>query len=206
VRRPGPIAAPLLLLTLAAGCGNEAGTVPEVRVQPDTPRRTLEFPAAGMTVEIPRGGAMLARRNAPGVFRVSLGEPFISAFAYRRKERIPKRKGEVRAAKRRLEKLVEKRDPDFRLRSSRITEVDGAPAVELVGDQTLSRGRLRTRSVHVYKGRAEYVIELLAPVDEFERNETGALEPLLDSIELSGKIEAPKKEKKRDRRGESKAD
>ena len=38
--------------------------------------------------------------------------------------------------------------------------MNGARAVELVGDQRLSKGRLRTRSLHVYKGKAEYVIEM----------------------------------------------
>ncbi len=94
------------------------------------------------------------------MFRAGLGEPFVSAFAYRRAEQVPRNARELAAARRRLVRVTEGRDSGYRLIRSRATEVDGARAVELLGEQTLGRTRLRIRSLHVYRGRAEYVIEI----------------------------------------------
>ena len=187
MRRPWPLAAPLLLLALLAGCGNERGEAPDLSIDSDTPRKTVRFPDAGITVDVPRT-VVPTRREPPAVFRLVLGEPLVSAFAYRRREQIPKRPAEVRGAQRRLERTVARRDPDFELDRSTILRVAGAPAVELVGVQTLSGGRLRTRSVHVYKGGAEYVFELLSPPREFARNDRAVFAPLLASAKLTGKV------------------
>jgi len=184
VRRTWPLAA---LLVLLAGCGNERGEPRELRLSEDSPRQTLRFPSAGLAVEIPRA-LKPVRREPPAVFRLILGEPLVAAFAYRRREVIPERPGQVRAAARRLTRAVRRRDPDFDLDRRRITRVARAPAVELVGTQELSGGLLRTRSVHVYKGRAEYVFELLAPPREFGRIDRGVFEPMLASARLTGRV------------------
>jgi hypothetical protein len=182
------LAALTLLCALAlAGCGNERNEAPVTRIASGGPLDRLEFPRYGIVVEVPRS-VTLQRPARPEVFRLLLGQPLISMFAYPRKERIPRRPRELAAARRRLIKQVEERDPDYELRSSRLTELAAGKAVELVGDQTISRGHLRTHSVHVYKGKAEYVIELLAPVSAFEQTDREVFRPLLSSLELSGKV------------------
>jgi hypothetical protein len=193
VRRPWPLAALIAVLALA-GCGNERGELQQQRPDEDSPRQTVRYRAVGMTVEVPRVLDPV-RRQPPAVFRLVLGQPLVSAFAYRRREVIPRRPAEVRAAMRRLTKAVERRDPDFDLGGRRILRVAGAPAVELVGEQTLAGGRLRTRSVHVYKGRAEYVFELLAPPRRFRQVDRGVFQPMLDSAKLTGRV---RPERKRD--------
>jgi hypothetical protein len=183
---------PSLLCALAlAACGYERAEAPEIRVASDAPLDRLEFPRYGVVVSVPRS-LPLQRRPRPEVFRLYLGEPFASMFAYRRRERIPRRPAELAAARRRLIREVKERDPGFEVRTSRLTEVAGGKTVELIGDQTISRGRLRTRSVHVYKGNAEYVIELLAPVREFERSDREVFRPLLRSLRLSGEVKPPR--------------
>ena len=186
-----PLAAALVL----GGCGNEAAESPGLQVGPNAPVKRVSFPRQGVELTVPRE-VRVERRPRPGVFRLFLGEPFVSMFAYPRREQIPRRTDELKAARRRLVKEVERRGQAFELVSSSLTEVDGAKAIELVGDQTIMRGRLHTRSVHVYKRKAEYVIELLAPRRDYARVEREVFEPLLRSLRLSGEVEPARKAKK----------
>jgi hypothetical protein len=66
--------------------------------------------------------------------------------------------------------------------------VGGAPPNEFRGRQRIGGRRMQVRSVHVYRGRAEYVVEALAPRGQFSRVDREVLEPLLRSLEASGRI------------------
>lgn len=189
---------PIVLLTVLAGCGTERAEPLQLDFTQDLPKRSVSYKRVGMKLAVP-DGAPLQARERPGVFRLFLGEPVVAAFAYRRREQIPKNKRALRDARKRLEKEIRGRDKDFERRGSEITKVAGAPAIEVVGDQTLSGGHLRTRSVHIYKGKAEYVLELLAPVREYRQIDAAVFAPLLKSLEVSGKIKEPRK-KKRDKK------
>ena len=124
----------------------------------------------------------------PGVFRGFVGDGFLSAFAYRRAEQLPRNRRELEAARRRLERAAGKRSPSFDVLRSRSTRVAGAPAIELVGDQEISNGTLRTRSLHVFKGSAEYVIELAVPVGDFARLDTAIFPGIRDTLMVSGQV------------------
>ena len=63
-----------------------------------------------------------------------------------------------------------------------------------------SRARLRTRSLHVYKGNAEYVIELVAPVGLFGELQPRVFDPVVKSVRVTGKIPAPKRRKTKQKR------
>ena len=176
------------LSLLVAGCGAERSEQGAPIVQRFEAAKRVRYPSAGLSLEVPMPAGH-QRRRAPGVFRVVLGQPLVSGFAYRRKEPLPRRSAELRAARRRLVREVRRRGRgDFRLVSSRTLRVDGAPAIEIVGDQTLSRARLRTRSLHAFRGRAEYVIELLAPVRDYEQVNRLVFAPMVRSLELTGRI------------------
>ena len=148
------------------------------------------YPEVGRRFRVP-ANVGLAPTPAPGVFRGAAGDAFLSGFAYRRAEQLPRNRRELAAARRRLIRAARKRSRSYRLRSSRTTRVDGARAVELVGEQRLSNGRLRTRSLHVYKGRAEYVIEVAASLREFAYLDRVVYRPLRRSLRLTGKISRP---------------
>jgi len=191
VPRPAPLL--LILMALAAaGCGAERRGSPDSRVKEGAPSKAFVFPKVGMRFKAPVGNALRAAKK-PGVFKIFLGEPVISAFAYRRREQVPKRRSELSAARRRLVGAVKERSRDYRLERSRITKVAAAPAIELLGSQTIARGRLRIRSLHVFKGRGEYVLELLAPKGEYDRANRVVFTPLLRSLKLTGKVDEPKK-------------
>ena len=67
-------------------------------------------------------------------------------------------------------------------------QVDGSRAIELVGRQTISQSRLSTRSLHVFEGKGEYVIEMLAPVRQFDRLDKQLFDLIRDSLEVTGKV------------------
>jgi hypothetical protein len=53
----------------------------------------------------------------------------------------------------------------------------------------VSRQPLRTRSIHVFDGDVEYVIEALAPPANYDVVERGVLGPLLGSLDLTGEVD-----------------
>ena len=193
-RVPRPRPAVLLCLFLAAlagaGCGNERRDRLELEAEPAKKTVVREFPRAGVELELPEN-VTIRETDPPGVFYGSFGATVVSVFAYRRREQLPETDGQLRRALRRLKRATRDRDPDYRLRDSRTTRVAGSRAVELVGDQKLGTQALRTRSVHVYKGKAEYVLELLSPREDFARLDRELFEPALESVRLSGRVRRP---------------
>lgn len=182
-----------LTCSLAAGCGNErveSGGLFDAK--PGKASQALSYPDAGLKVNVPKEFDVKAS-TAPQLFRASLDAAFISSFAYRRREQVPKSRDELAAARRRLVDAAKKRDKSFRLKSSRLTRAAGSPAVELLGDQTIFKGRLRFRSLHVYKGNGEYVVELAAPVAGFARLDRSSFAGIRRSLRVTGKVKAPKK-------------
>jgi hypothetical protein len=160
------VAACLLAAAALAGCGNER---PEVSLRPMLSGETREadFPEAGLTIDLPRE-VQTVPAEPPQVFRGTLGSSVVAAYVYERAEQLPRDQAELNAARERLEDAAAERAPSWELRRSRTLEVEGARAVELIGEQTISGGRLRTQSLHVYDEGAEYVFELLAPPRQFE--------------------------------------
>lgn len=188
----GPAVTLLATALLAAGCGNERRVPPKLATEPSAAKAPQSFPRAGLRLELP-GNVQVNRTAPPGLFFGTFGESVVSVFAYRRREALPASQADLSQALGRLERATEKRDPQYRLRSSATREVDSSRATELVGDQTIDNKDLRTRSVHVYKGKAEYVLELLAPRADFDRLDRDLFEPMLDSLQITGRVRRPAK-------------
>ena len=185
------------LLLWAVGCGNDrvgSGSLFDVPAGKAT--QALSYPEAGLKVTVPKEFDVKASAP-PQLFRASLNATFISSFAYRRAEQLPKTREELDAARKRLEEAAKRRDKTFRLKSSKLTKVDGAPAIELLGDQTIFKGRLRLRSLHVFRGNGEYVVELVAPVAAFARLDRASFPGIRRSLNVTGKVNKPKKAEKR---------
>jgi hypothetical protein len=171
-----------------AACGARRHSVPAATVSADSPRTHFDYRPVGLQIDLP-AAAPGDPRGAPGVFRSSLGESFIAGFAYRRAEQLPRNGQELEAARRRLVQQIEKRDRHFRLVRSRPTRAAGARAVEVVGDQRIAGATLRTRSLHVYKGSGEYVLDMLSPVRDFPGMDRTYFTPAVRSLKLTGKVE-----------------
>ncbi|MDQ3720539.1 MAG: hypothetical protein M3350_07145 [Actinomycetota bacterium] len=182
--------AALVLACLLSACGTERARVADPNsMLPDSRTiRTVDFPQAGLSARVPRPIG-LVRRRPPEVFRFSLPSgAIISVFAYRRKEPVPSSPSALRAARRRLVAAVRKRDRTFRVASARVVRAAGAPGVEVTGTQSLSGGRLETRSVHLFEGEGEYVLELIAPRADFGPADTQVFSPMLRSLQVTGRI------------------
>ena len=179
------ITAPLALAV--AGCAAERASSPSALLPADTPFKTVSSKEAGMTVSVP-DSTQVTRRRGAGVFRATFADWYVSGFAYSRREQLPRNRGQLRAARARLVAEVRRRDRRFKLRSARITRSRGSPAVALVGDQVLDEVRLRTRSLHVYKGRGEYVLEMAAPVAEFPSLDATVFDRVERSLRVTGKL------------------
>jgi hypothetical protein len=189
VRRP--LIGSLLACAALAGCGNDR---PEIASGPQPPSdraKTVDVPRAGLAVRVPSNLDVSRTVSPPAVFRGTLGEPFVSCYAYRRSEQLPRNARELDAARKRLVRTVEQRDAGYRLRSSRSTRIRGSRAIVLLGDQTIARRRLAIRSLHVFKGQAEYVIEIAAPREQFARFDK-AVTPLVEhSLDVTGRVRHP---------------
>ena len=183
-----PALAAVLSTCLLAACGTEKTVLPDPDAPPTGPSREVRFPRAGMTVRL-REPITVTRRSPPAVFRFSMPSgAVVSALAYTREEPVPSTPGELRQARRRLEDAVVARDPRFRTESARIIRMAGAPGVEVVGTQDLSGGRLKTRSVHLSKGSAEYVLELIAAKGSFATVDRSVFSPMLLTLEVTGRL------------------
>jgi hypothetical protein len=177
-----------LCVPLLAACGAEPDDPPAVfEVKAPRGERTEGFPRAGMTLTRPRNWR-LRRRDAPGVFELVSGEAIIAGWAYPREEPLPETDADLEGAKDRLLEAIDERDPEYEVSESALTDVAGAPAIDIEGEQVLSKRALRTRSIHVFDGETEYVIEAIAPPADYALVEERVLAPLLDSLEVDGAV------------------
>lgn len=185
MRRSVCLLASALALALA-GCGSERQRAPDLlSVRPPFGAVPVSFPDAGMSFAAPANWRREPRRP-PGVFALASGEAQVVGWAYERKEPLPRRGRRLESARKRLVARV--RRLGFRVAAAKTGELDGAPVIEIAGEQTISRRRLRVRSVHVFRGEAEYVIEALVPPARFELVDREVLAPLLRTLELTGRI------------------
>jgi hypothetical protein len=174
---------------LVTGCGAEEKEGPSI-VRPAKPAGAvaLDFPEVGLRFSAP-GNWYRSRSEMPGVATIASGEAVVSLWAHEQDEQPPRTRDELARVRPRLLAAVRRRDPAFGLENSRLTRVAGAPAIELRGRQRVGGRRMEVRSVHLYRGEAEYVVEALAPRGQFERVVREVLEPLLESLQASGEID-----------------
>jgi hypothetical protein len=185
-RALAPVA--LLCACLVAACGAEQTVLPDPNAAPTGAVQKLTFPKAGMSLEV-RRPLQVHRRSAPEVFRFAMPSGAqVSAFAYSRSEPLPKTRAQLRDANSRLEAATRRRDPTFKVEASRVVRINGVPGVEITGTQTLSGGRLDTRSVHLFRGSAEYVFELIAARKDFAKADRAVFSPMLETVRLTGRV------------------
>jgi len=185
MRRLPALLALLTAAVLAAGCGNERTPPPDV----DTPGRPFGFSDrevddAGLALQVPNGWRV-AEGTPPQVIASSTGTAVLSVWRYPRTEPLPDSEDELQAARDNLIDAAKARDPDLRVRSSEVTEIDGRPAVEIVAEGTITGRERVLHSVHVYAFGSEYVIDAYARAQDFERVDEQVFEEVIDSIELS---------------------
>lgn len=167
---------------MLAGCGTKPLAAPDpLRVREPGRSVTLHDPRTGLRFSAPVNWVKRIRTN-PGVFRIASGAADVSGWAYPRSEKLPRTGSELRTARDALIAEAKKRSASFKLTSSAITKVQGAPAIELRGTQQILGRRIETHSIHVYRVPGEYVFEALAPASSFAIADQEVLAPLIRSL------------------------
>lgn len=193
-----PALATLTGALLWAGCGAERQDPPDLFAVKEPDRLVAaRYADAGIRLIGP-GNWRRARGEAPQAFQYSSGDALVIGWAYARAESLPRTDAELEAALERLEAQVLRRDPDFRVDRAQVVDVAGEKALEIEGEQEISKRPLHTRSVHVFKGEVEYVFEALAPPGDFGLVETKVFDPMLGSLELTGEVRRAGREEAKD--------
>jgi hypothetical protein len=171
------------VIALLAGCGTQPLAAPDpLRVREPGRSVTLHDPRTGLRFSAPLNWVKRIRTN-PGIFRIASGAADVSGWAYPRSEKLPQTDAELRTARDALVAQAMRRNGSFKLSSSRITKIAGAPAIELRGTQRILGRTIQTHSIHVYRVPGEYVFEALAPSSSFAIADQEVLAPLVRSLE-----------------------
>ena len=165
------------------GCGNARQHPPPLgRIGPPGPFVAYANTHDGVSFGHPQSWIAVSGR-APLVVKLEQGSALVAIYRYPRTD-LPLGPAGVEHSRRRLLGSLARRAPSFRVESSDVTAIDSAPAVEIRGSGRIGRQRVRSLSVHVYKSKAEFVIDAYAAPRVFDRAERVAFDPLLDSLQL----------------------
>jgi hypothetical protein len=189
VRKARPTSVFLVALCLSpwllAGCGAQRGQVPDLS-QTESPDASVPFtlPDGDVTFTYPSNWAPVGR-PPPGIATVASGGASFTVWAYESVAGVTD-PSSTELARQRLLTSLRERDPTFKVSSSKVTKVDGAPAVEIRGSGQIGGRPMVTRSVHIYKGRGEYVFDAFADPDVFERANREVFDVALASLKVAG--------------------
>ena len=178
------LAALTLAAVAAAGCGRERLAVPDVE-RPVVVERTVPqvFPSEGVRFAAP-GSWSLSIGRPPLLVQSSSGSASIAMWRYERTEPLPEGDRELDAAQEALLGAVRQRDRTYREISTERRRVDGAPAIELVGEQRVAGRPRRVRSTHVFAHGAELVVDQSSEPADFARLDAAIFRPLVRSLRL----------------------
>ena len=146
------------------------------------------FPTAGITLQIPRAWVVVPGHGAL-VSTVSSGTAIVAVWRYPASA-PPAGMRALVAARRALIKQAVARDGRLKLIGSRITEIDGAPAVEINAIEHIDGRVRRVRSTHVFRHHAEVVLEEYAPPDIFAAEDQSVFSRLQGSLVLTATTSA----------------
>lgn len=179
--------APLALLAalLAAGCGEERTRVPDVaHALPPAGFTPFAVPGTGVSFDRPKNWIELDPAP-PLAGGVRSRTATVAVWRYPRAEPLPRGRSALDQARARLLDRVRARNPTFAVRTSVVTHLGGARGIELTGRQRIGGFTYDVRSAHLFKARAEVVIDAYAPPADFARVDATVFEPLLRSLRVT---------------------
>jgi hypothetical protein len=168
----------------ASACGAERAPAPDTATpQPPGGTVRVRLPADGVSFAAPRAWTR-PPGAAPQIAELASGRATVTLWRYARTQPLPRTAAGLRQARRDLEAAAMARNPGLAITTSRITRVDGRPAVELRGTATLDGHERAIRSVHVYAFGAELVVDALAERPQAARVNREVVAPLVRSLRL----------------------
>ncbi|MCW3039818.1 MAG: hypothetical protein JWM31_1723 [Solirubrobacterales bacterium] len=185
VRRAAATACAGAVLLTGTGCGNQRQPPPDVRTPgPAFGSEVVRYPQAGLTLERAPAGWARTSGVAPAVAGIATGTASIGIFRFPRTEPLPKTRAELDAAATSLIAAAKARDPTFtEIKRGRL-RVDGHPAVQIRGTETIAGQPRTVRTTHVYAFGAEVVVDAFAPESDFRRVDSAVFRPLLATLKL----------------------
>jgi hypothetical protein len=184
-----PLAPILLVLSLAvlAGCGDSRGVVPDLsHFQPPQGMTKTTYLAGGVRFEAPVNWA--TQTGAPPlVVTLGSGPAIVTVWRYERSkgQALPDNAASLQQARTALIAAAGARDGSFKVISSAVIDLHGAPGVELDALETIRGEVRRVRSTHLYKNGAELVVDEYAPVSLFHAVDRTVFSPLLHSVRIA---------------------
>jgi hypothetical protein len=175
------LALPVLLL---AACGNSRTPVPSL-TQPLAPDgfRPLVYSHAGIGFYAPRNWTTTAQK-LPLVATVSSGAAIIAVWRYPRRTPAPSTFAQLAQARQALVHSARAADRTLRVINSRLTTLDGSPAIVLNAFESVGGLPRRVRSIHVFRPAAELVLDEYAPSSIFGSIDRTVFIPLRHSVRL----------------------
>jgi hypothetical protein len=180
----------LALCVPLAACGNKPVAVPDLgRTALPGPARSFAGTGGDVSFSYPGNWALISR-DPPGVATVASGGASITVWAYRAVSKVGSLQAAA-AARARLLASLRRRDPSFTpVRASQYRLLHD-PAVEIDGMTEIGGRKLGVRSVHIYRGGAEYVVDMLADPAVFSAANSEVMQPLLVSLRINGRPPVP---------------
>ena len=186
--RAAPITIAILLAAAVGGCG-DARTAPPNVSRPAVPSGSTPHDYASLGLEF-RSAANWSYETGrlPLVAMMSSGQAVVSIWRYPRSQVLPHGLAQLRRARHALVTAAHARDPTFVAAGGRIVKIDGQPAIDLTGHETVQGQPRLLRSVHVYAHGAEYVVDALAPAAYFAAADASLFVPLLETLRFPAPI------------------
>jgi hypothetical protein len=175
-------------VVLLAGCGNDRTPAPELGLIP-APKdfRDARFEAQGVQFRAPTNWRVVDGED-PHLATVAIGDAQVGLWRYARTEPLPETRAQLAAARQALVAQIERRDPTFKLTSTRLVVKPGFRGVEVIGSgSNLVNGSIQRsmRSLHAYGHGAEVVMDAFAPPRDFARVDEQAFGPMARSLRLT---------------------
>jgi hypothetical protein len=168
-----------------SACGNERGTPPDL-AKPIDPHGFHKFRSTNGDIDMPAPDDWSVSAGVPpAVVTYASGEAAIAVWAYPRSV-VPKTGADLRVAKRLLLRSLRKRDRSLKLTTDEVTKVNGTAAIELEGRGKIARHPVRIRSVHLYEGKGEYVVDAYADPRQFRRANRSVFSRIIGGIRVGG--------------------
>jgi hypothetical protein len=171
-----------LLALSACGSGRFVPVDPSQPVKPSTFHR-VHFAQAGLSIAVPRNWT-ITQAKAPLLSIFSSGNAIVAIWSFPRTAPAPSGAVALNEARQELIRLSRQREPSLQVIRSSVGVADGQPDVEVDAFQTINGHRRRVRSLHIFTGRAEVVLEQYAPPALFHEVDHFAFSPMKRSLRI----------------------